>query len=63
MEKVSVLMKDIYSKNFSCYLPQIFGKFSNHICTGVELNAGTQQGRNDSEVLFQATFMIHQWLS
>jgi hypothetical protein len=56
-------MKDIYSEIFPCYLPQIFGKFSNHICTGAELNAGTQQGRNDSEVLFQATFVIHQWPS
>jgi len=63
MEKVSVVMKDIYSEIFSSYLPQIFGKFSNHIYTGAELNAGTQQGRNDSEVLFQATFVIHQWPS
>jgi hypothetical protein len=31
MEKVSALMKDIYSEIFSCYLPHIFGKFSNHI--------------------------------
>jgi hypothetical protein len=28
----------------------------------VKFTAGTQQGRNDSEVLFQATFEIHQWL-
>jgi hypothetical protein len=63
MEKVSVLMKDIYSEIFSYYLPQIFGEFSNYICTGPELNTGTQQGRKDSEVLFQATFVIHQWLS
>jgi hypothetical protein len=56
-------MKDIYSEIFSYYLPQIFGEFSNYICTGPELNTGTQQGRKDSEVLFQATFVIHQWLS
>jgi hypothetical protein len=35
-------MKDIYSEIFSCYLPQIFGKFSNHICSDAELNVGTQ---------------------